>query len=296
MADVTRKEYDDLTGRLDLLQASHDDTKGLVDRWYVNGLKSLLAGRGLMEFGNGRGRLDNTGIVIASDTLQLGIEFWQDFNTPSTTTDYEGIYARNSGPADKLLQILMAASSTLTTQISSQISATLDNLSAIGISVQSGSNPPASIQLQSVNPGVRHSAVIVGGVEFVVASLTADPSPVYNGGLWYRSDLGKLYARINGVTTELGAGGGGGGVTVVTKSSGYTAVAGDYVLMSGGSLLTLPLASSNTNAQITLKKTDSPSMVVIATGGNIDGLTSRTVTAQYQSETYTSDGSDWWVS
>lgn len=55
---------------------------------------------------------------------------------------------------------------------------------------------------QTFNPGSTNAGLNVG-------AQAGDPSTLTDGDVWYNSSTSKLFARINGVTTEIGAGAGG---------------------------------------------------------------------------------------
>ncbi len=80
------------------------------------------------------------------------------------------------------------------------------------------------------------------------------------------------------------------------KSGTYSAVAGDFVLATGTFTVTLPAAASNLNAVIDVKNVSTGTITVGRTGGDtIDGATSQTLSSQYQSFTFVSDGTNWWI-
>lgn len=76
---------------------------------------------------------------------------------------------------------------------------------------------------QTFNPDGTNAGVNVG-------AQAGNPSSLTNGDIWYNSSLGKLYARINGVTVELGVNGGQ-----------------DFVVMSDGANPAQPMNDGNGN-------------------------------------------------
>lgn len=92
---------------------------------------------------------------------------------------------------------------------------------------------------------------------------------------------------------------------VVTKSANYTATANDQVILvdcTGGAVtITLPaIATANRGKEYRIKKIDaSGNAVTVARSGSdtIDGATSSSLTAQYQSKDYVAPdaGADWGV-
>lgn len=89
---------------------------------------------------------------------------------------------------------------------------------------------------------------------------------------------------------------------IVVKTTTYTAVAGDWVLMDtsgGGFTVTLPLSSANKNLSIRVKKisSDSNTATVARSGADlIDGQTAQTFNRQYTDlEAGADGGSNWWI-
>ena len=86
---------------------------------------------------------------------------------------------------------------------------------------------------------------------------------------------------------------------VVTKASDYAASSGDYVLVdasSGNITITLPEPSKAT--QVDVKKIDSSTnAVTVEPNGSetIDGSSSKTIDTQYESYTFISDGTNWYI-
>lgn len=80
------------------------------------------------------------------------------------------------------------------------------------------------------------------------------------------------------------------------KSAIYTAVANDFVVANGTFTVTLPAASANTNAIIDIKNVGAGVITVGRTGSDtIDGATTQTLSVQYQSFTFISDGANWFI-
>lgn len=94
-------------------------------------------------------------------------------------------------------------------------------------------------------------------------------------------------------------GAGGGSYTVVSKTANYTATAGEIVLVdASGGAVTVTLPGPNPDDLVTVKKTDgSANAVTVATPGaeTIDGQSSLSISAQYESNEITSDGSNYFV-
>ena len=86
---------------------------------------------------------------------------------------------------------------------------------------------------------------------------------------------------------------------VVTKTSNYTASNGDCVLADASSeAITITLPSPSNNAIVNVKKIDSSANVVtVEPNGSetIDGSSSKTIDTQYESYTFISDGTNWYI-
>jgi hypothetical protein len=84
--------------------------------------------------------------------------------------------------------------------------------------------------------------------------------------------------------------------TTTSKVANYTAVAGDFVLANGTFTVTLPAAASNANAIIDVKNVGTTTITIGRTGADtIDGATSQSLVLQYQSYTFISDGTNWFI-
>jgi hypothetical protein len=113
----------------------------------------------------------------------------------------------------------------------------------------------------------------------------------------------EVQFRDTGTKVDLEAGGGGGGndlaVTAV-KTGAYTASTWDFVLCdtSGGAFtVTLPAASGNGDAQISIKLVTAGNTLTIDGNASetIDGATTVTLNAQYEALTMICDGSNWHI-
>jgi hypothetical protein len=90
---------------------------------------------------------------------------------------------------------------------------------------------------------------------------------------------------------------------VSTKTADYSALVSDnFILANGASgtvTITLPNATTYPGLTITVKAISIANAVkVISAGGNIDGTaaaTGITYAAQYETHTYCSDGTQWWI-
>jgi hypothetical protein len=134
-------------------------------------------------------------------------------------------------------------------------------------------------------------AVVIGSTNFTVRERLREG----DGGLT------KLLLG-NGPPTVTNTGtGGGDDMNVVEKSSNYTAVANDFVLVdssSGPVTITIPLAGSNANKRISVKKVSSDGNLVTLARTGADELefdTSITFDDQGVSVDLISDGISSWV-
>ncbi len=86
---------------------------------------------------------------------------------------------------------------------------------------------------------------------------------------------------------------------VVTKTSNYTASNGDCILADASSgAITITLPSPSNNAIVNVKKIDSSTnAVTVEPNGSetIDGSSSKTIDTQYESYTFISDGTNWYI-
>lgn len=86
---------------------------------------------------------------------------------------------------------------------------------------------------------------------------------------------------------------------VITKTSNYTASNGDCVLANASSgAITITLPSPSSNAIVNVKKIDSSTnAVTVEPNGSetINGSSSKTIDTQYESYTFISDGTNWYI-
>jgi hypothetical protein len=86
---------------------------------------------------------------------------------------------------------------------------------------------------------------------------------------------------------------------VTSSIASHTASVGSCVIASGSFTITLPSPSiSGNGAEIVVKKTSTgaSTVTISASAGTIDGATTQSLTTQYSSYTFVSDGStNWWI-
>lgn len=91
------------------------------------------------------------------------------------------------------------------------------------------------------------------------------------------------------------------GPNVVSKTTTYTAVAGDYIIADATTAFTITLptaASVGSGATISVKKVDASAnavTIVVSGGGAIDNVVSDAISTQWQSHDYLSNGTQWYL-
>lgn len=158
---------------------------------------------------------------------------------------------------------------------------------------------------------LRADAVVMGGraEDLAPGAWSADPTPTLLGNAgWLRgyrisataptAGQGLIWDGTDYVPTTPTA---AAAYTVRTKTTTYTALAGDVLLCdaTGGAFtITLPAAATVSGASISVKKTDASANAVTIDGNaseTIDGAATRLLSTQYEAVTLWSDGSNWWV-
>lgn len=142
---------------------------------------------------------------------------------------------------------------------------------------------------------VAKSLVTTKG-DIIAATASATPARVAVGadGLFLKADSGATA----GVSWASPA---GAGLSVVSKTTTYTAATSDDVILASGSAFTITLyaASGNSGKVLRIKKTDSSLTNVITIDGNssetIDGALTTTLNTQYEELTIICDGSNWHI-
>lgn len=85
----------------------------------------------------------------------------------------------------------------------------------------------------------------------------------------------------------------------VDVAAAYTSGLTDHVIgVTGGPYtVTIPAAGSMLWRKVTVKRKDNGTATITVTpaSGNVDGAASATLTAAYQSRTFWSDGTNWWL-
>lgn len=165
--------------------------------------------------------------------------------------------------------------------------------------------------------GTMTGKLVLGTSATTGASATvphgAAPTTPVNGDIW--STTGGFFFRQNGATVQFADLSSaqtlasktltspiinGYRVAITTRTTGYTATTSDYGILCNATTaaftITLPTAASVGGRQYFIKKVDSSAnAITIATTASqtIEGVTTRTLTAQWQSLHVMSDGANW---
>lgn len=84
---------------------------------------------------------------------------------------------------------------------------------------------------------------------------------------------------------------------VVAVSAAYTAKSNEVVLATATAAFTVTLPAASAGKSVVVKKVDASANVVTVApaSGTIDGAGTSTLTAQWQSKEFISDGTNWFV-
>ena len=162
-------------------------------------------------------------------------------------------------------------------------------------------NPGNKLEVNSGTGGVsglRLKQLPAGAVLFMgtTADVTQNNSNLYFDATNYRLGIGSGTSPNS--TLHVG---GSVATAITTKTTSYTASAGDYTILcnnSGAITIALPAASGASGRIYVIKKISGIlNNVVIDPSGSetIDGAGTRTLSLQYESVTIQSDGSNWFV-
>lgn len=189
------------------------------------------------------------------------------------------------------------------------------------VTIQPGTTNPGTAPLKFTSGGLLDTPE-EGAIEFENDSLyftqttgptrktiaAYDDSSGSEGDIYYRDSSGnftRLGIGSTGQTLRVASGLPAWGQVIVataTKTSSYTLVASDNVILgdaSGGNVvITLPLASIASGYRFQIKKIDSSSNTTslqCSGGDTIDGSTTAVISVQYLSITIVSDGSNWYI-
>ena len=180
---------------------------------------------------------------------------------------------------------------------------------AVKVAVRSGSDSDLVVSDGKVGAGTDspNTQLTVEGAVTLKEQAAADSDTAAYGQLWVKTATpNELYFTddagndVQLVTGGAAAGGGGGISSIVTKTAGYTAVAGtdDVILCNAATLtITLPASSGNTGQTFYIKNIHATGVATIDANGSetIDGALAKYITTQYESLTIVCDGSNWHI-
>ena len=135
------------------------------------------------------------------------------------------------------------------------------------------------------------------------------PSDIAQGDIFYVDGTGNVVRLAAGTAGQFlqtqGAGANPqwapapGGWTVKSVSANYTAADGEIVLVdASGGAVTITLPSPSAGARVRVKKTDASTNTVTVSPSateTIDGASSHTISKQYETYEYVSDGTNWFI-
>lgn len=308
------------------LNWGHDNVYSLYDSYYDGAWKSSTtaggnfvtgkeAGKFVIQYGNnntpGTAIAWNNGIVL-TNAGKFGVGT-QTFNATNpekllvdagVTTSVNAIVGK--GSIDSYLQLNIQNASA-GANASSDVVATANNGSEttnfIDMGINGGSNASGVM-------GVANDAYLYNiGQNLLVGTGTAAKSLVFmTGGTTQATNErmridgnGKVGIGINVPTSTLHVAG-SQALPITTKTATYTATATDYTILcnntAGTININLPAASGCTGRIYVVKKISGAGNNVVLDGNaseNIDGITTRTLTIQFESVMIQSDGSNWFI-
>ncbi len=135
------------------------------------------------------------------------------------------------------------------------------------------------------------------------------PSDITQGDIFYVDGSGNVVRLAAGTSGQFlktqGAGANPvwaaapGGWNVTSQSANYTASDGDIVLVDASSgAVTITLPSPSSGAKVRVKKTDASTNIVTVSPSateTIDGSSSHSISKQYETYEYVSDGTNWFI-
>lgn len=135
------------------------------------------------------------------------------------------------------------------------------------------------------------------------------PSDIAQGDIFYVDGTGNIVRLAAGTSGQFLKTQGAGadpvwdsppaGWTVTSVSANYTASDGEIVLVdASASAVTITLPSPSSGARVRVKKTDASANTVTVSPSateTIDGSSSHTISKQYETYEYVSDGTNWFI-
>lgn len=217
--------------------------------------------------------------------------YFNDFQAPQNTC-LMGSNGGGTGTAS-YRAIVGADLPALSTMSGSVLAAGMLALPSADVYVGTAGNVPAAVAL-SGGATINNTGVVTLGNTAVtgqaITGFTAGAGVVAATDTILQA-FQKIVGNISAIVTP----------SFVTKTTTYTAVSGNVVLSNatgGAFTVTLPAASSNAGAEITVKKIDSSANAVTigVTGGDtIDGLSTIILPTQWDVGVVGSNGTVWYV-
>ena len=233
------------------LQDHTGDAQGSSGQFYQHPIASFDTA----EYGGGIMRLDNTGIQILGTVQHQAIAWVPHYfaTTAQITTPNVQVFG-NPGTGNGAF-----SSFELGAYPSSTYWATVDGYggSSVNLSiayldahnVTNASAPDAKIQCVVLDSGESYVETV--GVPHKLGSVTADPSVLQDGEVWYRSDLFRLRCRINGITGNLGVEIQSASAPAIASNGTITTVGVSVARVAPGSAVTgIILAVGTTGGQV----------------------------------------------
>ena len=135
------------------------------------------------------------------------------------------------------------------------------------------------------------------------------PSDIAQGDIFYVDGTGNIVRLAAGTSGQFLKTQGAGanpvwdsppaGWTVKSVSANYTAADGEIVLVdASGGAVTITLPSPSSGARVRVKKTDASANTVTVSPSateTIDGASSHSISKQYETYEYVSDGTNWFI-
>lgn len=254
-------------------------------------------------FYEGNGRLDNDGLQVLFSSSARGL-YWLAEYSQDGTIPARNAYTRGTGIAGQTdwEAGTWSGAGSEGAQISTQNIDGAQSRVRLSVFGTAGDFAYATLDMDPAS-GLGYFALT--NAPLYLSSYTSDPT-VSDGSMWYRSDTDNFRVRANGVTYDLLH----SGSIIVLSNLGlpYTSVAVNTLVTStncfidvdasgANRTITLPSAATLTSGfTYIIRKLDSSNNTVIVDPNStqtIDGVTTYTLTKQYETLTIVSNGTNW---